>query len=171
MRGRDKGRGELSLSQPTFPSETRLRVGAGDSNLRHSLPKARCRKNEASARKLGLTCLMVMLDLPPLVGEGPEPALLLLRLLGAKEMDLVPGQRAQLQGILHADVEVPLLPVLQVHHLHVVHVQSTLVVQHVPSQKVLHGGWGTSHGHVRMEDIRVWRSGYFSQCNTFLRWF
>lgn len=78
-----------------------------------------------------------MLDLLPLVSESSEPALLLLRLLGTQEMDLVTSQRPQLQGILHIDVEVLLLAVLHVYHLHVVHVHSAFVVQHVPAQEVL----------------------------------
>lgn len=78
-----------------------------------------------------------MQHLDPLVGEGPQPALLVLGLLGAQQVDLVAGARAQLQRVLHADVEVALLAVLHVHHLHVVHVQAALVVEHVPPQQVL----------------------------------
>lgn len=36
-----------------------------------------------------LTCLTVMLDLNPLVSEGPEPALFMFRLLGTQKVDLV----------------------------------------------------------------------------------
>lgn len=78
-----------------------------------------------------------MLHLPPLVSERSQPALLLLRLLGAQEVDFITRQRPQLQSVLHCDVEVLLLAVLQVNHLHVVHVHPALVVQHVPTQEVL----------------------------------
>lgn len=84
-----------------------------------------------------LTCLTVMLDLNPLVSEGPEPALFMLWLFGTQKVDLITSQRPQLQGILHTDVEVLLLAVLHIYHLHVVHVHPTLVVQHVPAQQVL----------------------------------
>lgn len=84
-----------------------------------------------------LTCVLVMLDLNPLISEGSEPALFLLWLLGTQEVDLITSQRAQLQGILHTDVEVLLLAILHLYHLHVVHVHPTLVVQHVPAQEVL----------------------------------
>lgn len=78
-----------------------------------------------------------MQDLDPLVGEGSQPTLLVLGLLGAQQVDLVARARAQLQRVLDGDVEVALLAVLHVHHLHVVHVHAALVVQHVPPQKVL----------------------------------
>lgn len=78
-----------------------------------------------------------MKDLNPLVSEGSEPALFVLGLLGAQQVDLVARHRPQLQGILDGDVEVLLLAVLHVYYLHVVHVHPTLVVQHVPAQEVL----------------------------------
>lgn len=78
-----------------------------------------------------------MQDLDPLVGEGPQPTLLVFGLLGAQQVDLVAGARAQLQCVLYGDVEVALLAVLHVHHLHLVHVHAALVVEHVPPQKVL----------------------------------
>lgn len=78
-----------------------------------------------------------MLDLPPLISKGSEPALFLLRLLGTQEVDLITMKRSQLQGVLHTDVEVLLLAILQIYNLHVVHVHPTLVVQHIPAQEVL----------------------------------
>lgn len=78
-----------------------------------------------------------MLDLPPLVSKGSEPTLFLLGLLGTQEVDLVARQRPQLKSVLHVDVKVFLLAVLDIYHLHVVHVHSALVVQHVSAQEVL----------------------------------
>lgn len=81
-----------------------------------------------------LTCLTVMLDLFPLISKGSEPALFLLRLLRTQEVDLITGQRAQLQSVLHTDVELLLFAVLHIYHLHVVHVHPTLIVEHVSAQ-------------------------------------
>lgn len=84
-----------------------------------------------------LTCLAVLLDLPPLISEGSEPALFLLRLLSTQEVDFITSQRTQFQSIFHTDVEVFLLTILQIYYLHVVHVNPALVVKHVSAQEVL----------------------------------
>lgn len=83
------------------------------------------------------TCLLVQPHLLPLPGEGLEPALLLLWLLGAQQVALPSGAAAQPEGIPDAHVELSVLPILQVYHLQAIHVHSALVVEHVPAEKVL----------------------------------
>lgn len=85
----------------------------------------------------GEACLLVQPHLLPLPGEGPEPALLLLGLLGAQQVALPGGAAAQPEGVPDAHMELLVLPVLQVHHLQAVHVHPALVIQHVPAEEVL----------------------------------
>lgn len=72
--------------------------------------------------RVTFTCLEVMLDLFPFICEGPQPAMLLLGFLGTQEVDLLSSGRTQFQGILHAHIEVLILPIFHIYHLHLIHV-------------------------------------------------
>lgn len=69
--------------------------------------------------------------------EGPEPADLLLRLLGQEDVDLLAVFVAQFEGVLHTDIEVIVAPVYGVPHLVAVHVNAAFVVQDVPAYQIL----------------------------------
>lgn len=81
--------------------------------------------------------------------EGPQPAQLLLGLLGQEDVDLLAVFVAQFEGVLHAHVEVVVAPVDGVPHLVAVHVDAALVVQDVPAYQILQerrSGWGEEKG-------------------------
>lgn len=78
--------------------------------------------SKSLTEEVWFTCFEVVLDLFPFICKGSQPALLLLGFLGTQEMDLLSPGRTQFQGILHTHVKVLLLPILYIHHLHLIHV-------------------------------------------------
>jgi len=93
-----------------------------------------------------LTDFLVLLHHLPLLVEGPEPAHLLLGLLGQEDVELLAVLVAQLEGVLHADVEVVVAPVHGVLHVVAVHVDAALVVEDVSAYQILGGGRGGGGG-------------------------
>lgn len=83
------------------------------------------------------TCLLVQPHLFPLLGEGLEPALFLLRLPGTQQVALSCGAAEQPESILDTHVEVSVFSIFQIHHLLSIHIHSALIVQHIPAEKVL----------------------------------
>lgn len=84
-----------------------------------------------------LTNFLILLHHFPLLVEGPEPADLLLWLLGQEDVDLLAVFVAQFEGILHAHVEVIVAPVYSIPHLITVHIDAALIVQDVPAYQIL----------------------------------
>lgn len=84
-----------------------------------------------------LTNFLILLHHFPLLVEGPEPADLLLWLLGQEDVDLLAVFVAQFEGILHTHIEVIVAPVYSIPHLITVHIDAALIVQDVPAYQVL----------------------------------
>lgn len=84
-----------------------------------------------------LTNFLILLHHLPLLVEGPEPADLLLWLLGQEDVDLLAVFVAQFEGVLHTDVEVIITPVYGVPHIVAIHVDAALIVQDVPAYQIL----------------------------------
>lgn len=104
-------------------------MGRKQKVIKATPPAEKARRLEAA----GLTDLLVLLNHLPLLVEGPQPADLLLRLLGQEDVDLLAVFVAQFEGVLHAHIEVVVSPIDGVPHLVAVHVDAALVVQDVPA--------------------------------------
>lgn len=90
--------------------------------------------------KLGgawLTDFLIFQHHFPLLLEGPEPADLLLWLLGQEDVDLLAVFVAQFEGVLHTHVKVIITPVYGIPHLVAIHVDAALIVQDVPAYQIL----------------------------------
>lgn len=88
--------------------------------------------------QLQLTHFLVLLHTVPLLGEGLQPALLVLRLFAAQDAHKLQGEGvAQAQGVPQRDTQVLVAAVGHVHHLRLVHVQPSPVVQQVSAQDIL----------------------------------
>lgn len=85
-----------------------------------------------------LTHFLVLLHTVPLLSEGLQPPLLVLRLPAAQDAHELQGEGvAQAQGVPQGDAQVRVAAVGHVHHLRLVHVQPSPVVQQVSAQHVL----------------------------------
>lgn len=120
-----------------------------------------------------VTCFLVMLHLLPLVSERSEPALLLFRFFSAQEMNLVSTERAELHRVLHTHVQLPVLPVLHVQHLHLIHVHPPLVVQDVPAEQILKQQRQQTRGKRECQGEVGWdgagQGKFFTRCYTDVR--
>lgn len=114
-----------------------------------------------------LTDFLVLLNHLPLLVEGPQPADLLLGLLGQENVDLLAVFVAQFEGVLHAHVEVIVAPIDGVPHLVAVHIDAALVVQDVPAYQILqerrNGEGGARGGGGGRGGVREMRYGV-SEC-------
>ncbi len=84
-----------------------------------------------------LTDFFILLDHPALLVESPQPADLLLRLLGKEDVDLLAVSVVQLEGIFHTDNKVVILSINGISHRVAVHVNAPFVVKNVPAYQVL----------------------------------
>ncbi len=83
------------------------------------------------------TDFFILLDHLALLVKSPQPADLLLRLLGQEDVDLLAVSVVQLEGIFHADNEVVVPSINGISHRIAIHVNAPFVVKNVPAYQVL----------------------------------